>query len=303
MVEAAASRYRRWGLDELLTKFEGLRVIPTRDNTLRIGGELGFRVTGPEGDTMEDRYSIELRIPLGFPMVTRKEAPTAHETGGRIPRTYHKLEDGSLCLGAPTALRLGLGRTATIGDFVEWFVIPYLYGYSRHEKGMPLPYGELEHGTDGLWQYLTFLFGVDDRGRALEFARLASLKKRVANKERCPCGTGRRLGRCHRVLVNQLRSELGRGWFAEEYTGLKESRSASKIIGPDRRSLSRLKRGRLSKGRLNQRRRGPSGFRSARRGGRMAFARTPTNPLRSGRGGCSRSSSSPCSRAPRGRLD
>lgn len=255
MGEAIASRYRRWAVDELLDKFSDLRIIPSCDEILRIGGELRFRVTGPEGDTTEDSYSVELRIPPGFPVVTNKEAPAAYETAGRIPETYHKLHDGSLCLAAPAALRLGLGRTATLSNFVERFVVPYLYGYSRHEKGRPLPYGELEHGDEGRRQYFATLFGVTDRNVGLEFVRMASLKKRVANKECCPCGSGRRLGRCHHGLVNQLRERLGRGWFAAEYAALKTPGSGPTSIGPGREPLSRSKRARLLTRFLNRRRR------------------------------------------------
>lgn len=231
MVEAVTNRLHRWGLGELLDKFSGLRITPSCDETLRIRGELCFRVTGPEGETTEDCYFVELRIPPGFPVVTRKEAPTARETAGRIPGTYHKLRDGSLCLAAPSALRLGLGRTATLSDFVERFVVPYLYGYSRYEKGMPLPYGELEHGNEGLRQYFATLFGVNDRSVALEFVRVASLKKRVANKECCPCGSGGRLGRCHHGIVNQLRERLGRGWLAVEYAALKTPCPGPAVVG------------------------------------------------------------------------
>lgn len=236
MPEALACRYRRWGVDELLAKFSDLRIIPSRNEALRVGGELHFRVIGPDGEAIEDAYSVELRIPQSFPAVTRGEAPTARETSGRIPKDYHKLDDGSLCVAAPAALRLGLGPTATLCDFVEQFVIPYLYGYSVYEKGGGSPYGELEHGKEGLRQYFVFLFGVSDRDVALEFVRLASLKKRVANKESCPCGKRRRLGRCHNNLVNELREKLGRGWFVAEYAALRraKSRSAPRAAEPVR---------------------------------------------------------------------
>ena len=220
MPESVAARYRRWGVDELLDKFSGLRIIPSRDEALKIGGELRFRVTGPAGEVIEDSYFIEMRFPLGFPAGSFADAPIARETGGRISKKYHKLTDGSLCLAAPTELRLGLGPTARLGDFVERFVIPYLCGFSCFEAGKALPYGELEHGREGLRQHFASLFGVSDRDAAVEFVRLASLKKRVANKARCPCGRGQRLGRCHNGLVNELREKLGRGWFAAEFEAL-----------------------------------------------------------------------------------
>lgn len=227
MTESVAARYRRWKLDELLDKFSGLRIIPSRDGALKVGGELRFRVTGPAGEVIEDAYSVELRFPSRFPTGSFEDAPSARETGGRIPKAYHKLTDGSLCLAAPTELRLGLGPRATLGEFVERFVIPYLCGYSCFEVGKALPYGELEHGREGLRQYFASLFGVSDRNAAVELVRLASLKKRVANKLRCPCGGGQRLGRCHHIRVNELRKKLGRGWFAGEFENLKRGNPCS----------------------------------------------------------------------------
>lgn len=216
MPEAIADRYRRWGVDALLDDHPDLRIIPTADESLKVGGRLRFRVRGPSWEYIEDEYSVEMRFPSGFPA----EVPSVFETGGRVPEDFHKLEDGSLCLGAPTALKLGLDARTTLARFVEAFVVPYLFGFSSFERSGSLPYGELEHGKEGLRQHFALLFGVDDRGVALEFVRLTSLKRRRANKVACPCGSGRRLGRCHNRMVNGLRAKLGRGWFAKCYDHL-----------------------------------------------------------------------------------
>ena len=91
---------------------------------------LHFRVRGPADGTIEDSYRVELRIPPSFPSAV----PIVFETGGRVPKTYHKLTDGSLCLAAQTELRLGLGPSTTVNQFIERFVVPYLFGYSHFEK-------------------------------------------------------------------------------------------------------------------------------------------------------------------------
>jgi hypothetical protein len=216
MPETIADRYRRWGVEELLRKYPDLRIVPSRDETLKVGGDLHFRVRGPTRDVVEDSYCIELRIPPGFPTVI----PAVLETGGRIPRTYHKLTDGSLCLAAPTELRLKLGPSSTLSDLIERFVVPYLFGYSYYERHGVIPYGELEHGREGLRQYFASLYGVTDRNAAQELVRLTSLKKRPANKELCPCGSDRRLGKCHHLIVNDLRTKLGRACFERQYKEL-----------------------------------------------------------------------------------
>jgi hypothetical protein len=213
MTETVRERYRRWELDELLQRYPGLRVAPTQNAGLKIRGELAFRVQGPLGEPLEDIYEVSLEVPIGFPA----EIPDVYETGGRIPPDFHKLKGGSLCLGAPTAVRLHLHASATLITFVEAVAIPYLYGYSYFKKYGVMPYKELDHGPDGLRDHFASLFRVTDRMAAQEFVRLASLKRRRANKARCPCGSEKRLGRCHNRSVNKLRQRLGRLWFHRQY--------------------------------------------------------------------------------------
>jgi hypothetical protein len=225
MSESVDSRFRRWGVGQVLIEYPDLRIIPSTDDSLRIAGSLQFIACGPTGDAIEDAYSIELQIPVLFP----QSLPSVFETGGRIPETYHTSFDGTLCLGAPTALRLKLGRTPTISSLIRELVIPFLYGHSYWAKHGVAIFGELEHGPAGLRQHFASMFEVTDRQAARELARFASLKKRMANKEPCPCGSGRRLGRCHHRRVNEVRAELGRKWFAQQYEESSVQNKTSKL--------------------------------------------------------------------------
>lgn len=216
MPESVVERYRRWGVEALLRDYPDLRIIPSGDESLKVGGLLRFRVRGPKGELIEDEYCVLLKFPAAYPAAV----PSTFETGGRIPEDFHKLDDGSLCLAAPTELKLRLEPDATLSRFIELFVIPYLFGFSHLERHGSLPYGELSHGKEGLRQYFATLFGVADRHASLELVRLTSLKKRRANKAPCPCGSGLRLGRCHNKRVNELRAKLGRKWFSRCYDDL-----------------------------------------------------------------------------------
>ncbi len=154
-------------------------------------------------------YQIELRIPPNFP----QKIPVVFETGGRIPRSYHQLQDGSLCLASETRLRLLLAEGLSIVGFVERCVVPYLYRYSYLKAHDEAPFGDLPHGAEGIQEDLRLLFGVHQESAVLPFVRVVAMKKQHANKRRCPCGSGRRLGHCHNRLVNRLRDRLGRYWF------------------------------------------------------------------------------------------
>lgn len=205
--------YSELHVEDLLQDQTGLRIVPTGMDGLLIRGTLQFTAAERKSETITDQYDIELFVSPGFPRVL----PVVYELAGRIPADFHKLEDESLCLGAPTEVRMRMKRNPTLPAFVNGLVIPYLYGYSYCEKHGVMPFGELEHGDEGIRQYLAGLFQTSNKRYAVEFLRLASMKKRDANKLPCPCGSGRRLGRCHNRVVNQLRDQFGRKWFDAEY--------------------------------------------------------------------------------------
>jgi hypothetical protein len=219
MTEPVADRFARWRLHDTLLRYPGLRVAPSTGEELKLVGELAFRVIGPDGTSVEDCYEVDLRVPLDFP----RRTPTAAETGGRIAQTFHKLEGGHLCLGAPTDLRVRLVTSPTVLTFVERIVIPYLYGHSYFKAHGVMPFDELDHGERGLLQHFASLFGAPTEDAARAFVRAASLRRRAANKLSCPCGSGRRLGQCHNRRVNRLRDLLGRSWFARELSAINDA--------------------------------------------------------------------------------
>lgn len=137
--------------------------------------------------------------------------PRVREMKGRIPPSFHRFTDGSLCLGSPTRLRLARQGCPYIISFVEKCVVPYLYGYSYFEKYGGMPFGELSH-EEGIREDLAELFGVN-KDMVAGFVRLAAMKEGIANKQPCPCGSTLRLGKCHHTRINGLRKRLGRFWF------------------------------------------------------------------------------------------
>jgi len=214
MAEAARERFRRIGLEALLEAHSGLRAQPLVYGELHLRGEVEFDAEAPGHHRIADSFEIELLVPDGFP----DELPSVRDLTGRVPKAFHTHpDDGTLCLGSPTRQRLALVGSPTLLRFMTKCVIPYLYGFAHKEKHGTMPFGELDHGNAGLRADFAALFGVTP-ANADEMVRLASLKRRVANKYACPCGSGKRLGRCHNRRVNRLRDELGRHWFRAEST-------------------------------------------------------------------------------------
>lgn len=209
MQKGLSERHKQRELSELLMKYPGLRLQPNNGSDVIIQGTFAFSAAQKNGEQIDDEYGLRIRIPEGYP----RSLLCVWETNGRISPEFHKLTDGSLCLGSETRVRLMLLRSSSILSFVEVCIVPYLYGHSFFEKHGRMPFGELSHGRKGVIEDLAELFGVDERV-VLGFVTMAAMKKSVANKCSCPCGSRLRLGSCHRKRVNTLREQLGRRWFA-----------------------------------------------------------------------------------------
>ncbi|HET6929287.1 MAG TPA: hypothetical protein VFI45_03115 [Candidatus Acidoferrum sp.] len=199
---------KRWRLEEVLVNQPGLRIIPGSAD-LVMAGRLEFTAEMSGKTRISDSYEIEIRVHDRFP----QKIPVVFETKGRIPLRYHHLQDGSLCLGSETRLRFMLSGGLSLAAFVERCIIPYLYRYSHLVTCGEAPFDDLAHGVDGIKEDLRLLLGLGDAGDVLASVRLLGMKKRLANKEFCPCRSGSRVGRCHHRSLNVLRERVGRYWF------------------------------------------------------------------------------------------
>ena len=216
MTRGLQELYENWRLAELLRIFPELSIEPVVNGQTRIAGTLVFSLQYQDLECIDDRYSISIEIPQDFP----QRLPRTRETDGRIPKTFHTNTDGTLCLGSPTRLRLALGDNPTLPCYVKKCLLPYLYSFTYFQRHGILPFGQLDHGMKGIRQDYASLFGVGSDNATQEIVRLASLRKRTANKFPCPCGSLRRVGRCHHRRINQLRTQLGRSWLRTEYQSL-----------------------------------------------------------------------------------
>jgi hypothetical protein len=198
-------------VDALVARYPDLRLRPSHGaGSLVIAGELAFTASDRHGNnSVTDAFDVELRVLPKFPA----EPPIVRETGGRVPRTFHTNPDRTLCLGSPLRLRMRLKERPDLLAFVEGSLIPYFYALVRHQRGEELPFGELAHGDRGLLDEYRYLLGARDDQTCVALLNLLGVKKRIANKQPCPCGSGRRVGCCHHRALNRLRPAASRAWF------------------------------------------------------------------------------------------
>src|SRR6185437_5024718 len=96
------SLLKQIAISEVLNRFESLRLVPSKDGGILLRWGIDFTASASGCTTVTDSYQISLRIPDAYP----SELPVVHETGGRIPTDFHKLERNALCLGSPFRLWL-----------------------------------------------------------------------------------------------------------------------------------------------------------------------------------------------------
>lgn len=203
------------GLREFLRSYPKMAIRPpSAGRDLRLKGSFEFAAHHAKGGDIQDSFALEIIVPSGFP----RELPRVTETGGRIPRTgeYHvNPTDSTLCLGSPLSLLLKLSKKPSLEGFAESCLVPYLFAIAHKlRNGGPLPFGELDHGVDGLFADYLQLFGLRTREQLIYAFRLLGMKKRRANKFPCPCGCGIRLGRCkYNFRLREFRKIASRTWF------------------------------------------------------------------------------------------
>lgn len=204
--------WERCDAASLVERYPELSSTPANDERLILTGEFRFH-SDSDGVELEDSFDIRIEVSAGYPQTL----PMVFETGSRVPRAYHHMDDRSLCLGSPLKLRLALGREYSLTDFMHKCVVPYFHGWLVHDQSGSLPFGELAHGDAGLMDDYMRIFQVNSRATALKMLFLAGRPRAKANRQPCPCNSGQRVGKCHHLVLNALRKRVGRLWFRDEY--------------------------------------------------------------------------------------
>lgn len=212
MKDPCEKRHAAWGLTEFRERFPELRLTHLPNCALGFEGKLAFRAKMDGYDEIGDAYELRGIVPHRFPA----EEAQVFEVGGRIPEDYHRFDNGSLCLGSPIRRRKELSDQPTLIGLIDRLVIPYLYNHSYQVRNGALPVGELDHSVPGLVEDYEKLFRLKGARQCLEAIKLLGIKKGLANKRPCPCGSERRLGMCHCWQLTPLRRLAPKSYFRQQ---------------------------------------------------------------------------------------
>jgi len=200
-------------LDHFLDDHPGMSTAPCLDAGICLRGKFRFRTDVSGNNEIEDSYELEIFVPDKFPQAL----PKVKETGGKIPResNFHVNPDGSLCLGSPLILLKKIHNAPSLSGFVYKCLVPYLYAVSyKLVHGGDFVFGELDHGNQGIMDDYSIMFNLPKKFQITQAIELLSVRKRIANKQPCPCGCGKRLGVCSfRFKLNKFRKMAPVSWF------------------------------------------------------------------------------------------
>jgi len=222
-----------WRIGEALARHPDLSIVPSTGPDLVIEGDIRCFRQSPDGLLVDERYTLRLEIPPSFP----RDLPRVVETAGRIPQTFHRNPDTSLCLGSPIRLLLEVADDPSVIGFIERAIIPYLFGHAYRERVGRMPFGELAHGGPGIEDDVRQIFRLPRATCVRTFLFQAAMKRRHANKLACPCASGLRTGRCHNAALHLARRRLGRARCREQFDllhGQRRSQRAERAFNPTR---------------------------------------------------------------------
>jgi len=204
-------------MQQLQERFCDLELTEPQQGRFIVSGNLRFQVPY-DGEVIRDDYDIEIKIPDDYP----QNPPDVKELGNKIPKheDFHvNVSNGTLCLGAPLAVKATFAKQRNLLWFVEKQVVPFLFGISYKLKYGKFPFGELPHGAEGLLEHYRESFSVGSDAAALELLRLLAVGNYDENAI-CPCGSGLKIKKCHRKVLKKARKNQGPEAFQKEYLSI-----------------------------------------------------------------------------------
>lgn len=201
-------------LEEVGEYYPGLRLESCDDDFAIYTGIIAFSANYGNHGLIAEQFKVK----IVFPLIDTFAVPTAEETGGRIPREpdFHINPDGTMCLGAPLAVRRKLKQDASLKAFIDNQVIHFLYGYCIKKKHGYWPFDELSHGGKGIVEYYKDFFKTDSELAILELLKII-VEDNYRGHVPCPCGSGSRLRNCHGPEIREIKVQQSREQFFSDF--------------------------------------------------------------------------------------
>jgi hypothetical protein len=156
------------------------------DNTIFIRGKVQIAKIAA--------FDIEIKLPDDYP----NSLPEVKELGGKIPivNDRHVNDDGTCCLTVPAKMFQDLGKSYSIIDFIDKFVVPFFANQVHYEINGAWANGDYHHGKQGIFEYYAESLEVKSPKTIADLMKI-TLQPFPKLSQKCPCKSGKRLKKCH----------------------------------------------------------------------------------------------------------
>jgi len=208
----------QFDIKTFLKKYTGMSFAPCYgDDGIILNGVFDFKASSSEYPSIKDSFIIEIFIPNNYPKVL----PIVREIGNKIPRNpdFHIDNDGVFCLGSNIGLLKTIHENSSILIFAIKCIVPYLYAVSlKIQKGIPFVFGELQHGSAGLFDDYKKIFNLKNDESVIKTLACLCLSPSFTVNKRCPCGCGKKLKKCRlNIEIKKLRRMASKDFFYRDY--------------------------------------------------------------------------------------
>ena len=179
----------------ICSNYPQLHYKETEDGELILIGNLDFQAVYKKKN-ISASYTLIVSFPSDYP----KNLPIINETRNKIDPEFHTNYDGTLCLGVVTEIMEIFNQKPTIENFIESILIPYLYAHASYKLYGIMPWGERSHGKQGIVEYYSELFNVNDTNLIIKFLQIFQNNDYRGHLP-CPCGSGLKFKKCHSPLI------------------------------------------------------------------------------------------------------
>jgi hypothetical protein len=198
-------------VSDVISSYPGLSEVIV-DGNFALKGALNFEASFGKLEKINACFDVVIIIPSGYP----QNLPTVYPDGFKFDHRFeHVNPNGSCCLEVPIEERRIFNQSATLLGFINTLVVPFLYSYCYFIKHGQFPFGDRGHGEEGVLQYYKELFGSKNYRYTISALRDLYLSGYKPH-EKCPCGSGKKLLRCHKKEAKYLLSDTYKPLFMRE---------------------------------------------------------------------------------------
>lgn len=144
-----------------------------------------------------DSFLIEIMIPYEYSITL----PRVYSKDKKVAFSFdHIYRDGMLCLATDADQLCFFADGHSLNDWIKHYVIPYFFAVDYFKKYKVYPFGEREHGDNGIISFYAEKFMVSSRPDVIKLLDCI-VNKSYRGHLLCPCGSGKRMRNCHKDIV------------------------------------------------------------------------------------------------------